>query len=244
MKKKYFLGVLLVSVILIAGCGKEEVLETSKEETLEVVEAEKHVAENEPENESEDKKNAEIQFPVILEDGKIEIESLFQYDGINPDCDNVEGKGIAAIELINHSTECLKKAKISLLLSDESEIKFEIMEVPAGKRIMAFSTENVQISSDVKCVDVKCEAEYENASLNGKEKIAVSVEGINITLTNLTGEEISECRVHCHSTLGEMLFGGISYQYVVNSLSPNESVVVEATDCILGMAEIVCLDVN
>lgn len=240
--KKYFLGVLLVSVILIAGCGKEKVLETSKEETLEVVEAEKHVAENEPENESEDKKNAEIQFPVILEDGKIEIESLFQYDGINPDCNNQEGKEIASIVFKNKSDSYLKKATIEVVFDDGVTHKFLVNDLPSGKSAMAFSIENSTLSSVSNCTAVNVETIFEeNVTIEG---LQVFADGMEITLENISDKDMVGIEIYCRNVFDENYFGGIAYKYTIEKISAGECTTITAVDCILGIADVVRIVVN
>jgi hypothetical protein len=228
-KRKNFLFVLLILATFLFGCGKKEVLienDSLGEEQIEQVQ-------------QEEIEVSSIEFPCFLDDGNLEIGSLFQFAGINPDCGNSEGTEIAAIELTNHSTEYLKEGKISMLLAGETKLEFYIMDVPSGKSVMAFATDNAALSADAQCVEVNCETVYETKESDVEKKIAVSVDGITITLTNLTRKEIPECRVGCHNSLGDMFFGGTAYWYVVNELPANGSVTIDAAECFLGIAEIV-----
>lgn len=178
-------------------------------------------------------------FPVSLEDSKLELEAVFQYDGINPDCDNQEGMDIAAITLANTSGEYLKEALITVVKEDESKLDFVVNDLPAGRKAIAFSTENAAITEDEVYTDVECEAEWESTENDKTDQIEVSVEGIEVTLTNNTGEDIPELEVYCRSPLNEEYFGGIAYCYKINDFSAGETTTVEAADCILGMAEVV-----
>ena len=56
------------------------------------------------------KKNQEVSFPYELEEGKIEILSLFQASVENPDCNNELGENTAALEIANKSEEYCQQA--------------------------------------------------------------------------------------------------------------------------------------
>lgn len=183
-------------------------------------------------------------FPLALEDGRLEIDSLFPFSGINPDCGNQEGTDIAAIQLKNVSGSYLTEAKITLTLADGGQVNFAVMDLAAGKSVMAFSTENLSIPAGAVCVDAECSAVFDDTAVTMPEEVSVSVSGVTITLTNTSDENLSQVVVYCRSALGEDPFGGITYQYVVTGLPAGESTTVEASDCIMGMAEVVRVAIN
>ncbi|MBQ7801718.1 MAG: hypothetical protein IJ375_05285 [Oscillospiraceae bacterium] len=184
-----------------------------------------------------------VEYPLALEGGSLQIASLFQYDGINPDCGNQEGEDIASIMLTNTSGAYLSEALITLELSDGTSAVFAVTDLPAGKTAMVFSRDNVSIASDTVCVSAACEAVWDDASPM-PDQIAVSAEGMLVTLTNNSGEDISELVVYCRSPFGEEYFGGITYQYTVNDFSANGTATVEAWDCVMGIAEVVRIVIN
>lgn len=185
-----------------------------------------------------------VQFPLSVDNGRLEIGSLFQFSGINPDCGNREGTDVAAIELKNVSDTYLAEAKLLLTLADGVRLNFLVRDLPAGKSVMAFSTENLSLPADAACQEARCEAVYDAAAQAEYPGLSVSAAGTLVTLTNTSGEDLFEIVVYCRSTLGEDSFGGITYQYTVNNLPAGESTAVDAVDCILGMAEVVRIAVN
>lgn len=186
----------------------------------------------------------EIAFPLSLEDGKLEIDSLFQFDGINPDCDNQEDGNIASISLTNHSDNYLESAEIEIYSNSGKKLQFVVKDIPAGKKAMAFATDNTTVETDESYGDVTCEVIFnEEASIN-EEKVSFSVEGTQITLKNKTNVKLNNLVVYCHSTLGDQYFGGITYIYNINELAENETIAIDATDCILGLAEVVRIEVD
>lgn len=185
-----------------------------------------------------------LEFPIVLEAGKLEIESLFPYTGLNPDDDNAEAKDIAAITLVNRSGEYLSEARITLILAGGDAVSFEITDLPAGRRVIAFSADSVEAYENTGCTEAGCEATFDAAATMHDDRIAVSVEGMTVNLQNLTGNEIPELVIYCRCPLGEDFFGGITYQYPVNNLPANGSATVDAWDCVLGMAEVVRIEIN
>ncbi|MGN0998724.1 MAG: hypothetical protein ACI4PO_04155 [Faecousia sp.] len=185
-----------------------------------------------------------LSFPLLLEDGRLEVGSLFQFSGINPDCGNREGTDIAAMELKNTSGQYLAEAKITLTLPDGTQLNFTVTELPAGASVMAFSTENLSIPTDAACVSADCQASFDPAAVTASDQVTAAVDGIHVTLTNISGQDISQIVVYCRGILGEEYFGGVTYSYTVTNLPAGESITVDATDCILGMAEVVRLAIN
>lgn len=185
-----------------------------------------------------------ITMPLALDGGQLEINSLFPFSGINPDCDNQEGEDIAAILLKNTSDTYLSQANISLTLADGSQVHFAVTNLPAGKSTMAFSTENLPLPADAACTGAACDAVYDDTAVTESDRVSAAVSGVTVTLTNTSGEAIPEIVVYCRSTLGEDSFGGITYQYTVTDLPAGGSATVNATDCILGMAEVVRIAMN
>ncbi len=179
-----------------------------------------------------------VELPATLADGRLQIESLFQFDGINPDCENQEQERIAAILVKNLSGEFLSEAKIMMELSNGTQTSFVVTNLPAERAAMVFSAENSSIKEEDVCMGIACEARWDEAAAI-PEGIAVSAEGITITVTNQTAQDIPELTVYCHSLLGEDFFGGITYMYKIEDLSANETTVIEAPECIMGMAEVV-----
>ena len=185
-----------------------------------------------------------LEYPLILEDGKLEIENLFQYEGINPDCDLEDGRNVASVMLKNTSDAYLEEAKITLTLVDGTVLHFTVMDLPAGKTVMAFETANIAAEENALCAHTVCTASWASETVALPEDIDLTVDGVAVTVTNNTGHDISELVISCRCPLGEEYFGGIAYQYTINDLPANESATVEAWDCILGIAEVVRVAVN
>lgn len=183
-----------------------------------------------------------VAFPLAIDEGRLEIDSLFRFDGINPDSQNQEGKDIASIVLKNTSGAYLEKAQITLTLSDGSALHFLATDLPAGKSAMVFDADNRSVSDNVHCIGVSIDPAY--GDITAPDGVSASVSGMNITVTNGTDKTISQVVLFCRSPYGEHYFGGITYQYIINNLPAGESADVMAADCILGTAEVVRIAIN
>ena len=180
-----------------------------------------------------------VELPLTLEDGKLQVESLFQFDGINPDSGNQEQDQIAAILVRNLSKEYLTEAEIVMELSNGVKTSFVVTNLPGERAAMVFSADNSTMKDSDFCVSASCKAQWDEMSGVMPEGIAVSVDGITVTVTNQTAQDIPELTVYCHSLLEEDFFGGITYTYKIENLSANAAAVLEVPECFLGMAEVV-----
>lgn len=185
-----------------------------------------------------------LKYPYRLEDGKLEIESLFQFDGINPDCGNQEGKNIATITITNTSDTYLDSAVLTFITDSGDRLNFKVTDLPAGETALVFSIENAGISKNIACTEVDCEAVFNAEASMNEDKISVSVEGTQITLRNNTDTEIENIVVYCHASLGDQCFGGITYTYTTNNLTANATTEIDAVDCFLGLTEVVRIAID
>lgn len=183
-----------------------------------------------------------VEFPILLADGKLEISSLFQSTGINPDHSNQEGSDIATVVLTNTSDDMLTAATVTATLDDGTEIRFQAANLPAGKTAMVFSEDHISLPSDAVCVSIVGEADWDMSGQTMPEGVSASAEGMMITVTNHTAQDIPELIVYCRSPLGEEYYGGIAYEYKVTDLPANGSSTFVAADCILGLAEVVKIE--
>lgn len=180
-----------------------------------------------------------ISYPYSLESGKLEIQSLFQFTGFNPDCGGKEGSNIAAVQVKNTSAAHLTQADITMTMADGGMICFHIRDLCPGMSAMVFSDANISIGSEDVCIAVSCTVSFENESPLMADCIQLSVEGTSVTVTNVSGETLTNVTVYCHCTLDELCFGGLTYSYTIDSLPAGGSATVEAWDCYLGKAEVV-----
>lgn len=188
-----------------------------------------------------EQKTADI-FPYQLEEGKLEVTSLFQFSGSNPDSGGEEGENIAAVSVVNSSDEHLKSALITVVLTDGREVHFKVEDLPAGKSVMTFSSENEKYDLSTACESIACTAEFETSDVVMAEKLSVDVEETAVTLTNHSAEDMENLTVYCHCLLEEEYFGGLTYSYSVEKIPAGESVVFDALDCYLGEAAVVRIE--
>lgn len=225
-----------IFMLLLAACSKDSDSDVTAagsivgDERSETVDASPAIEETE---------RAALQFPYRLEDGRLEVSSLFQFTGFNPDCDLAEGEDIASLSFTNISEEYLVSASFTAVLTDGTEFRFEAADVPAGASVLAFSTDNASYDGSVGCESITCDAVFESTAPLMEEAVSVSVEETAVTLTNLTGEDLTDLVIYCHTLFDESYFGGLTYAYPVEYIEAGGSITLQAEDCYLGEAAVV-----
>lgn len=185
-----------------------------------------------------------LSFPYELEDGKLLVNSLFQSSIINPDCGGESGENIATLEVLNTSDEFLEEAKITVKMADGTEIPFVITNIPEGKKVWAFATDNSVIELNPFCEEITCESKFLDALSVMKGSLNYEVDETAVTLNNLTEESLTGITIGCHCLFDDVYFGGLTYSYKVDELSANSSTTIDADDCYLGSAEVVFITQN
>lgn len=181
-------------------------------------------------------------FPYALENGKLEIEDLFPYSGINPDGEYQDVTNVVAIVLKNTSDQYLDEAVITATLQNGEECVLHVTDVPAGKKVMTFASGNEVLSPDGFFIDIAC-----NASFSVEETwdhLSVSVVDTTVTLQNNSDVDLTNIGVYCHDVFDESYFSGITYKHMITELPANQSTSIDITESLLGVIEVVRIDTN
>ena len=176
--------------------------------------------------------------PVLLEDGALTVQSIFQYSGVNPDAALEFGENIAGLQLVNTSDLHLTVAELAAVLDDGTVLTFLVEDVAPGMTVMAFSPDQGTLDDPDRCVEVYGYAEFEDGAPLGGDLVRIRVDGMAVTVTNVSGMDLADIDIICHGLLDGSSFGGKAYTYRITSLSAGASATIYATDCILGMAQV------
>lgn len=177
-----------------------------------------------------------IEFPYKAEEDKLVIESLFQLSSINPDCNDEIGDNAASVQVENASEEYLESADITVLLHDGTEFKFHLEDVPAGKKVLAFDTENQVYDRKSGVKEITAEAEYSAEETLLGAQVTAGADEAGLKVENISDESLENLTVTYHCLFEEMYYGGRSYSKTVESLAPGESIVIDTPECYLGEA--------
>lgn len=230
-------ALLLVAALFLTGCGRQEVEQTQPEQTAQTEASVPTEAETELNPGAE--QSEAVSFPIVLEGGALRVGSMFQFSGFNPDCGGEEGEDIAALQVENASQEHLVRADIAMGMPDGQTLNFVITDLPAGESAMVFSSENTPVEQ-VEVYDfVSCNAEFAEESPLMADRLEIRTDGMQVTVTNVSGEDLTDLNVYCHSLLEGQSFGGLTYCYTLSELPAGESAVIEAYDCYLDEALVV-----
>lgn len=184
----------------------------------------------------------DVSFPYTLEDDGLELTSLFQYTGMNPDCGWAEGTDVGAVILKNETGRYLETLNLTVIMADGTALSFTVSDIPHGKTVQVFERENTSCGDTAEVAEVHCETTYRDGNGLVPDKVKAAAEGMNVTLTNVSGETLTGLAVRCHNILDGVYFGGTSYTYPVAEIAADGSAAIAAVDCVLGDVGIARVD--
>lgn len=237
-----FFLLIIISVFILTGCrnNRTDITDQRIEQNSDVADAK---AESENENAETGKGNTDeeksIAFPYELDDGKLIIDTLFQYSGLNPDCSDEEDENIGAIQLINDSEQYVESSEIMVLLGDGTMLDFIVEDIPSGSTVMAFDVNNTAFEEQQEVLEISADVSYAEGNVLYEDKMTVSVEENGIYLSNQSENSIQNITVRYHCDMDEVYFGGKSYKKQVNLLGVGESTMLSAEECYFGKATVV-----
>ena len=239
------LAIVIILGIVIAVNQSSSKQESSTEKSEENEEASK-VTESAEEATEEDEEDAEetdegLAFPYLLEEEQIQVDSLFQYSGINPDAENAECEDVAAIQMKNNSEQYLESAEVSVELSDGTAYSFVVQDIPAGKSVIAFESGNTSYDGKTGVAFIEAKTSYSSEAGVKEDEVKVTSDDNGVQISNISGDAIGTMKVKYHCVMDDMYFGGISSETEVDGLAAGESTAVDTSESILGDADVVSI---
>ena len=230
------LAIVVILGVVIAVNQSSSKQESSTEKSEENEEASK-VTEAAEEATEEDEEDAEetdegLAFPYLLEEEQIQVDSLFQYSGINPD---------AAIQMKNNSEQYLESAEVSVELSDGTAYSFVVQDIPAGKSVIAFESGNTSYDGKTGVAFIEAKTSYSSEAGVKEDEVKVTSDDNGVQISNISGDAIGTMKVKYHCVMDDMYFGGISSETEVDGLAAGESTAVDTSESILGDADVVSI---
>lgn len=174
-----------------------------------------------------------LTFPLKLDKDRLELGSVFEYSGINPDCGNEFSDSVGALEIVNISGQYLEYAKITVELADGGKLEFLIQDIPADTTVLAFELQNQGYTDEI-VTGVVTETDYGEGEI--QEAIVSSVSATEITLQNISQQDKTNIAVKYHCVFDDIYFGGKSWELTLDALQAGESTVLSAKECYMGDA--------
>lgn len=232
--------VILGVVIAVNQSSSKQESSTEKSEENEVASKVTEAAEDDAEEDSEET-NEGLAFPYLLEEEQIQVDSLFQYSGINPDAENAECEDVAAIQMKNNSEQYLESAKVSIELTDGTAYSFVVQDIPAGKSVIAFESGNTSYDGKTGVAFIEAKTAYSSEEGVKEDEVKVTSDDNGVQISNISGDTIGTMKVKYHCVMDDMYFGGISSETEVDGLAAGESTAVDTSESILGDADVVSI---
>ncbi len=196
-------------------------------------------------------KTVDLPYQADQKDGNLEISSLYQFIGPNPDCNDEQGEDVASLTVTNpEGNKYMKEASIVVTMKDKSHYEFKLEHIPAGKTVQVFDQNNATyVPSDesgkenaIKSIKVKTEFSETNGIDENHYTVQVNPNETEVTVTNISDQDEKDVTVRCHTFFDGGYYGGRAYEYKIPELKAGSSMTFDATECYIGTAEAVCIE--
>lgn len=169
-------------------------------------------------------KNAEAptKSTDIFDSGRLELLGSIEYEGPNFEESSMTNGIYTLLKVRNISNLFLRNAKIEVEVNQSEKMVLMIDSLPAGETVAVIGQGHESYSENDIYKVISCESVYEKAPIAEKEGLEVSYKEGNIYLTNRSGQKMNGITCRYKGRIDEMLFGGITYEFKVDSLSAGE----------------------
>ena len=175
-----------------------------------------------------------------LDDGRLKLVNVLEYDGPNFESEGQEFGSYTMFEFQNVSDQFLRNAKIEMSVNGTDRVLLDIVDVPAGKSVMAIGKGYDTFHSDDLFGIVSCESVFEEAPVI-PEGLVVSVENGLLHITNQSSLDLSGKTIVYKACLldGQTLFGQNVYEWKMEDFPIGSMVEIEFTNLMADSIEIV-----
>lgn len=182
---------------------------------------------------------AAIEFPYLTDKDRLEIASLFQYTGTNPDSSDAACEDVASLQVKNCSGQYLESADITVVLTDQTTFTFQVRDIPDGQSVWTFDAQNQSWDGSTGVKKITADTVYSDTASLREDTLSITGDETGIHVTNTGADTLTGLTVIYHCYLNEMYFGGVSYEGAIESLTPGEESVLETPECYFGEAAVV-----
>lgn len=168
--------------------------------------------------EKEESKSTEL-----FDDDRLKLIGSMEYEGPDFDDESMEEGDYTMLMIQNVSGSFLRNAEIEVKVNDSEKMKLVIDSLPTGETAMVIGQEYNAFSEDAVYQVVSCKSVYEETIIDKKEGLDVICENGNIQVINQSAEDMSNVTVRYKGKVNDMLLGGITYEFTMDSLAAGQT---------------------
>ncbi len=155
----------------------------------------------------------------------VRLVRTFSYTGlyVEDGSDEIVEK-IVAVNVKNSGNKAVQYLAFTLKGSDGKDYVFEVTTLLPGDSVTVLEKNRASYDKDVTYEVSGCDscAYFTETPSLCSDVIAVTANGHNITVKNLTDKTIASCRVYYKNVNGDSLIGGITYTVGYENLEPGQ----------------------
>lgn len=179
-----------------------------------------------------------VEFPIYLSDALCAVR-LTAYDGpFLEDGTDDEVIGVAALELMNTSSQMIERGRIILRCADQV-LHFDFTDLPAGERLLALEEYRCYYARDVV---FDCEMDLRYAAEPSTDRLLARIETPGYICVENSSEKAYEgVKVHykTYNEQSDMYIGGVTYTAYVGRMEAGSKISVTPYHVAKGYTQIV-----
>lgn len=193
---------------------------------------------------SPEKEGEVLSFPCTLEGYGLVLEKLFPYEGIFlEDGTGRKVSGVAMLQVKNGGSLPVEYCELKLSFAGE-ELSFSLSALPAGATVLVQEKTGKALPESAPTGAVATVIPRDRLELS-EDRVRVKDNGDgSLTVTNLTGEDLSEVRIFYKYCKEGVYLGGIAFSLRVNGLSAKKSVTLKPAHFTSGECRVVMVQIE
>lgn len=164
----------------------------------------------------------------VFDKGRLKLIGSMEYEGPNFENGSMEIGTYTLLKIQNISEDFLRNADIEVKVNASDKMSLTIDALPAGETVFVLGQGYSAYSEKDIYKVTSCESSYEKSIVAEKEGLEVSYEAGKIQIKNQTTEEITGILFRYKGKVENVLFGGNTYEFTIDSLPAGETF---ETDC-------------
>lgn len=174
-----------------------------------------------------------------FDDGKLKLVGSMEYKGPDYEDGSMKDGTYTILEIQNISESFLRSASIEVKVNDTDKMLLTIDSLPAGETVYVIGQEYDMYSEQDIYEVISCESFYEESAVCEKEGLEISCEAGKIQIVNQTAEDLSGVMFRYKGKVDDTLLGGITYEFVADSLPVGGTFEIESQSLLADSVQIV-----
>lgn len=185
-----------------------------------------------------------MKLPYTISDADVKIEKIKGYSGeFVEDGSDKKVSNILSLVVKNTSKKDIQYCSIEMKMGDNKKATFNITNLPSGKTMTVLeSSGKITYKSSNTYNVTNCTYSGVDKLPMNSEKVKISTKASNITIKNISGEDLGTVYVYYKNMKNDSYLGGITYRAKFENVIKGEELTAKTTHFSKDNSKIVMVD--